>query len=266
MRILGFTAAKEKLENSYNFMQILKNKISIITGGSSGIGKAIALKFSKEGARVVIASRDQEKAKKILLEIPNSIFIKTDITIEADVKNLVKNVIEKFGKIDIVINNAGVALIEKNVDEIPTEDFLEIMTTNFTGTFFVSKYTIPYLLKTKGTIINIGSTAGFKPDPDVPIYCCSKAAVIMFTKAIALKYAKDNIRINCICPGPIDTQILRKFFTNEKELHDYYRNEHPMERIGKPEDVANLALFLASNKNSYINGSIHTIDGGWSLI
>ena len=138
------------------------------------------------------------------------------------------------------------------------------METNFKSIFLLTKFAIPHLLKSQGNIINIASSLGLIPEAESPIYCSSKAAIIMFTKATALNYSKSGVRINCICPGPIDTPLLRRAFPDEKELAEYLKR-NPMGRAGTSDEVANVALFLASQESSYVTGGIYTVDGGESL-
>ena len=244
----------------------LKEKICIITGASSGIGQCISIRFAKKGAKVVIADIDNDGAKKTLSQISNSaIFIKTDVRKEQEIKNLVDETLAKFGKIDVVVNSVGIySPLEANIVSLPIQNFSNIMKTNFTSIFLLTKFTIPHLLKTKGNIINIASSLGLVPEAESPIYCSSKAAIIMFTKTTALNYSKSGVRINCVCPGPINTPLLRKAFPDEKKLKEYLRR-NPMGRAGTPDEVANLALFLASSESSYITGGIYTVDGGESL-
>lgn len=244
----------------------LKDKVSIITGASSGIGQSIAIRFAKEGAKVVIADIDEKGAEDTFSQISNKgIFIKTDVRKEQDARNLVDKTIIKFGKIDIVVNSAGIySPLQANIATLPIKDFSNVMDTNFTSVFLLTKFTIPHLLKTKGVIINIASSLGLVPEPESTIYCSSKAAVIMFTKATALSYSKHGVRINCICPGPIDTPMLRKAFP-KSELKEYLTKQTLFGRAGTPDEVANLVLFLASSESSYITGGIYTVDGGESL-
>lgn len=244
----------------------LKNKVSIITGASSGIGQAIAIRFAKEGAKVVVADIDEEGAKKTLAQVSNtSIFVKADVRNEDEVKNLMNRTLEEFGEIDIIVNSVGIYLsLEADIASLSVKDFSNVMDTNFTSIFLITKFAIPHLLKSKGNIINIASSLGLAPEAKSPIYCSSKAAIIMFTKTTALNYAKNGVRINCVCPGPIDTPLLHKAFSNKKELQKYLKR-NPMGRAGTSEEVANLTATIASPESSYITGGIYTVDGGESL-
>ena len=244
----------------------LKNKVAIVTGGTSGIGFAIAKLFSEEGASVVIASDKPENGNNIAKSISSDcLFIQTDIREENQVKNLIFETVKKFGKLDILVNSAGVySSSQSDITQMPTADFNCIMDINFKGIFLTTKFAIPELLITKGNIINISSSLGIVPEKESPVYCASKSAVIMFSKAIALQFPERGLRVNSICPGPIDTPMLRRAFPKKKE-YDEYLETNPMKRAGTPEEVAGLALFLASDDARYITGGVYTIDGGESL-
>lgn len=244
----------------------LKNKVALITGGTSGIGFAIAKLFSEQGAKIVIASDKSENGNDIAKSISSDcLFIQTDVREESQVKKLISVTIEKFGKLDILVNSAGVyPLSQGDIAQMPTADFDWVMDINFKGIFLTTKFAIPELLKTKGNIINISSALGIVPEKESAIYCASKSAVIMFSKAVALQFPEKGLRVNSICPGPIDTPLLHRVFSEKKE-YDEYLEMNPMKRAGTPEEVAGLALFLASDDAGYITGGVYTIDGGQSL-
>ena len=244
----------------------LKNKVVIVTGGTSGIGFAIAKLFSEEGARVVIASDKSENGNDIAKSISSDcLFVQTDVREESQIKNLLSETIKKFERLDILVNSAGVySFSQSDIAQMPTADFDWIMNVNFRGIFLTAKFSIPELLKTKGNIINISSSLGIVPEKESAIYCASKSAVIMFSKAIALQFPEKGLRVNSICPGPIDTPMLHRAFSKKKE-YDEYLEMNPMKRAGTPEEVAKLALFLASEDAGYITGGVYTIDGGESL-
>lgn len=243
----------------------LLNKIAIVTGGTSGIGKAIAKKFLAEGAKVVVGAPDKDKFPGIEKELPGIVCIATDVRSEDDVKNLISKTAEQFGQIDIVVNNAGVSHQE---DFLGTDldEYRKIMDINLTGTFLMMKHAIPHLLKTKGNIINLGSRLSFIVDTDVPIYSTSKAAVAMLTKNTAVAFAPKGIRINCLCPGSVDTPLLESYFKTRQEMLDYYAQHNLMGRLGTAEEVANVAAFLASDEASYVTGAMWQVDGGGWLM
>lgn len=229
---------------------MLKNKTALVTGGSSGIGKAIAQIFIKEGAKVIVFGN-----RKPDFDVD---FYEVDIRDEEQIKK----VFSKIKKLDILINNAGVYL-EESYEEMKKETLDLTIDTNLKGTILMCKHALPLIKKVKGNIINISSTIGLVPEPSSPAYCASKAGIIMFTKCLAHQYAKEGVRANAICPGPIDTPLLRNSFSSEEGMKKSQK-ANPMGRWGKPEEVANVALFLASDEASFITGAEYPVDGGVS--
>ena len=244
----------------------LTGKIAIVTGGSRGIGFAIAKTLSENGATVVITSKDSEKIKKAESKISNAFGITCNIKKKMEVQNVVNQTIEKFGKLDILVNNAGIFPKIKQLHEIDEDEWNEVLDVNLTGQFRFTKEAIPYLQKTSGCIINISSDAGLKAYEgfNVDAYSASKAALIVLTKCWALEYAKDKIRINCICPGVVDTDMTKPFLKNQKDI-EFMNNEHPLGRIGKPEEIGKAVLYFASDDASWVTGAILTVDGGESI-
>jgi len=243
----------------------LDGKVAIITGGSRGIGFETAKIFCENGASVVISSKNSQQLENAANQLINTIPITADIRIEADVKNVVKNTIEKFGKLDILVNNAGIFPKIKQLHEISELEWNEVLDINLNGQFRFTKFAIPYLQKTSGTIINVSSDAGLKAYEgfNADAYSASKAALIVLTKCWALEYAKDKIRVNCVCPGTVDTDMSKPFLKTEKD-REFLDNDHPLGRIGKPEEVAKSILFLASTDSSWTTGAILAVDGGQS--
>lgn len=247
----------------------LKGKVAIITGGNSGIGQATAVLFAREGARVVIAARDSVSGHHTVEMIKASggeaVFIQTDVSKELEVRSLIMQVIVKFRRIDILFNNAGIELT-KPVTETTDEELQKVLDVNFKGVFFGCKYAIPYMLKNKsGVIINTASTAGVVGMPNIAAYSASKGAVISLTRQVAVEYAKEGIRVNAICPGAIMTPMLRRYIDGAPDpisVEENMAKIHPMKRIGKPEEIANAALFLASDESSFVTGQAICVDGG----
>lgn len=241
-------------------------KVALVTGGSRGIGFAVAKVLSENGATVVITAKDHERVKKSALEIQNSIGIPADIRNTDDVKDVIDKTIKKFGRLDILVNNAGVFPQIKQLHEIDEDDWKEVLDVNLTGQFRVTKEAIPHLQKTSGAIINISSDAGLKAYEgfNADAYSASKAALILLTKCWALEYAKDKIRINCICPGVVDTDMTKPFLQTQKDK-EFMNSEHPIGRIGQPEEVAKAVMYFASDDASWITGAILAVDGGESI-
>jgi len=245
----------------------LENKVVLITGGSRGIGKAIGRLFAQHGAQVIITSKNGKLLKKASVEINDSFCILGNVKNEKDVKEIVTKTIKKFKKIDILINNAGVLPEMKPLHKITEKEWLDIIDVNLNGVFRFTKKVIPHMQKNGGSIINIASDAGLKAFENFYAdgYSAAKAAVIHLTKVWALEYAKYNIRVNCISAAVVDTDMTQKLWLNSKKMIKLTTKEHPLGRIGKVEDIANAALYFASDDSSWTTGAILPVDGGVSL-
>jgi len=244
----------------------LTDKVALVTGGSRGIGFAIAKILSDNGATVVITSKNSEKIKQAEAKISNSFGITCNIKKKNEVQNVLDQTIKKFGKLDILVNNAGIFPKIKLLHEIEEEEWNEVLDVNLTGQFRFTKEAIPHLQKTSGCIINISSDAGLKAYQgfNADAYSASKAALIVLTKCWALEYAKNKIRVNCICPGVVDTDMTKPFLKNQKDI-EFMNNEHPLGRIGQPEEIGKSVLYFASDDALWITGAILTVDGGESI-
>lgn len=244
----------------------LSGKVALVTGGSRGIGFSTAKIFSENGANVVITSKDSTRLENSVQKISNTIGITADVRNENDVMLAVEKAVEKFGKIDILVNNAGIFPKIKQLHEIEESEWQEVLDVNLTGQFRFTKAAIPYLKKTSGSIINISSDAGLKAYEgfNADAYSASKAALIILTRCWALEYAKDGIRVNCICPGVVDTDMTKPFLKTikDRELMD---SEHPIGRIGQPEEVAKAILYFASDDAAWTTGAVLAVDGGESI-
>ncbi|NNL58385.1 MAG: SDR family oxidoreductase [Nitrosopumilus sp.] len=244
----------------------LSGKVALVTGGSRGIGFAIAKKFSENGAFIIITSKDAKRIKKAVSEISGSTGMTADIRNKNDVKKVIKKIIEKYGRLDILVNNAGIFPKIKPLDKITEDEWNEVLDVNLSGQFRFTKEAIPHLQKTRGSIINISSDAGLKAFQgfNADAYSATKAALILLTKCWALEYSKDRIRVNCICPGVVDTDMTLPFLKTKKDK-DFMDNEHPLGRIGKPDEIASAALYFVSDDASWTTGAILTVDGGESI-
>jgi NAD(P)-dependent dehydrogenase (short-subunit alcohol dehydrogenase family) len=229
----------------------LSGKVALVTGGSSGIGRAIAVRFLKEGANVIVFD-----LKKPPFQVG---FHKVDLRDESRIREG----FSKIRKLDILVNNAGI-YFQRPVEKTSEEELDMMIGVNLKGVYLMCKHALPLLLKSKGCVINVSSGLSVAPEPESPAYCATKAAVSMLTKCMTLEYAPRGVRINAILPGPIDTPLLRKAFPSEKDIKRL-AELNPMKRAGKPEDVANVALFLASEEAGYVTGGIYTVDGGESV-
>lgn len=245
----------------------LSGKIALVTGGSRGIGFATAKILSENGATVVVTAKNQKRLQRAVSDIPNSIGIAADIRDHNDVKRVVNEVIKRYTKLDILVNNAGVFPKIKQLHEIDEKEWNEILDVNLTGQFRFTKEAIPHLQKTSGTIINISSDAGIKAYQGffADAYSASKAALIHLTKCWALEYSKDKIRVNCICPGVVETDMTKPFMMTQSD-REFVDKEHPLGRIGQPDEIGRAVLYLASDDDaSWITGAVLTVDGGESI-
>ena len=242
----------------------LNKKIAIITGGGSGIGKAIAMAFVREGAQVVIAGRDSKKLALAAEEIgANCLAITADVSHANDVQKLVSAALEKFKRVDILVNNAAV-LLPGTAESLSEQDFDQTFNINVRGLWLLSRAVLPHMRAAGGgSIINIGSVLSLLGARNRVAYSASKGAVVAMTKAMALDHAAENIRINCICPGIVETELVAKFNTDENVRRQRVAM-HPMGRFGRPDEVANAAIYLASDESGWTTGSNLTVDGGYS--
>jgi NAD(P)-dependent dehydrogenase (short-subunit alcohol dehydrogenase family) len=249
----------------------LNGKVAIITGGGSGIGKATAKLFAKEGAKVVVADNNmttgEEVAQQIEKEGGNATFVRVDIAHTVDVEDMIKMTVQTYGRLDILFNNAGVP--GENLEDTTEEKWRRVIDVNLTGPFLACKYAIPIMKKQGGgNIISTSSAAGIKASARSPSYNTSKAGLIMLTKSLAAILGKDNIRVNCICPGPVDTGLTDAFMSfpkNEQQKLAYTEATArltPLGRYGRPEEISSVVLFLASDESSYITGVAYLVDGG----
>ena len=247
----------------------LKNRIVVVTGSGSGIGRACAIEFAREGAKVIVADINLQGAEEtvnlIRDGIGNAAAFRTDISKPESVKQLVDFSIKTHSKIDVLINNAAIQ-INKTIEDMTFEEWNLQMSVNVGGIFLCSKYFLPYLRQTRGNIVNMSSVNGYFVEPVCAGYCTTKAAIIGLTKAMAIDHGKEGIRVNCICPGYIDAGLAEGYFQSQADPAKARREAgrlHALWRIGKPEEVAKVAVFLASDDASFMTGSSVAVDGGF---
>ncbi len=244
----------------------LKDKVAVITGGGSGIGRATAIRFAKEGAKIVIADINEVTGEESLGIIKEqneeAIFIKTNVAESKSIQNLMKRAVEHFGRIDILFNNAGIGNSEVRSVDLAEEEWDQVIDINLKSVFLGIKYAIPELKKSgNGVIINTASLLGLKGRKYVSAYNASKGGVVLLTQNAALEYGKYNIRVNAIAPGIIDTNIIKDWKNDERKWPILSR-ANALGRIGTPEEIASAALFLASDEASFVTGATLSVDGG----
>ncbi len=245
----------------------LKGKVAVITGAGSGIGRAAALLFAEEGAKVVVADYSvaggQETVKQIKAKGGEATFVATDVSKAADVQKMIKTAIDKYGRLDILYNNAGIEGPLGPTENVSEADWDRVLSVNLKGVFLGSKHAIPQMLKQGGgVIINTASIAGLVGVANMPAYCASKGGIVLLTKTMALEYARKNIRVNCICPGAVKTPMLDRFTGSQPEAEKFLRESQPVGRWGEPEEIAQAALYLASEQSSFVTGTTLIVDGG----
>jgi NAD(P)-dependent dehydrogenase (short-subunit alcohol dehydrogenase family) len=254
-----------------------EGKVVVITGASGGIGRATARLFAKYQANLTLVDYNKEALAilpdELSLREGKYLAIHADVSKEHQVQDFVRQTIETFGRIDVLFNNAGIAPPDAPIEEILEEDFNRVMEVNIKGVYLGMKHVVPMMKKQKsGSIINTSSVAGLKVHPNMSSYAASKHAVIGMTKTVALECAHYGVRVNAICPGPINTSMIQAFETTMKITHlnpvekkRFLETHLPMGRYGEPEEIAEVVTFLASDKASYMTGGIYTICGGVSL-
>ena len=247
---------------------LLKGKVAIVTGGGTGIGKDIALNFSKLGAKVVVAGLKEDNLKSSLEDIKkitkDSMYTKTDIRNEEEVKNLFKQTSEKFGKVDILVNNAGGQFIAP-FEKISTNGFDAVVKTNLYGTWFCCKEATKYMKANGGKIINIVHIYAIKAAPGLAHSGAARAGVVNLTKTLALELAKYKINVNAIAPGITLTQGFKEEMINNEDMMKELKDTIPLHRFAEPKDITNMVIFLASTAADFITGQIITVDGGQLL-
>src|SRR5882762_10290995 len=252
-----------------NSVTRLAGKVALITGGGTGIGRAIALAFAREGASVAVAGRRLEKLREVIVEVQKAggagLAMECDVTHAREVERAVKGTVERFGRLNVLVNNAG-TLHVSTVEGISEEEWDRMMTVNLKGPFLMSRAVLSEFRKCGGgAIVNIGSVLGLVAVKDRAAYCASKGGVTMLTKAMALDHAHEKIRVNCICPSIVETELVKGVFNETERGQEMLKARLatiPLGRLGRPEDVAEMAVFLASEESSWLTGAAIPLDGG----
>jgi NAD(P)-dependent dehydrogenase (short-subunit alcohol dehydrogenase family) len=249
----------------------LDGKVALVTGAGKGIGKGCAEVLSRHGVRIAVVDIDTaagpQTAKEIEANGGHAVFLPADVSKAADVQKMVTQLIELFGRLDILINNAGYH-ISKSIEDTSEEEWDYILNTNLRSVFLCSKCAIPYLRKTRGAIVNMSSMVGLVGQRNAGAYSATKGAIIAMTKGMALDFAKDGIRVNCICPGWVETPLVEDWFSQQADpqaAKTYIFGRHPLGRIATPEEVGDAAVFLCSEASSFVTGVTLPLDGGVTL-
>jgi NAD(P)-dependent dehydrogenase (short-subunit alcohol dehydrogenase family) len=247
----------------------LKDRVVVVTGAGSGIGRASAKEFAREGARVVIADINLAGARETLQQIEaaggSASAVETDVSQPDSVQALVTRTVELHSQVHVLFNNAAIQ-VNKTVEDTTTDEWNREIAVNLGGVFLCSKYFLPHLRRTRGNIINMASVNGFFVEPMCAGYCATKGAIIALTKAMAIDHGKEGVRVNCICPGYIDAGLAWGYFEAQTDPEAARRAAgklHALWRIGRPEEVGRLATFLASDEASFMTGSAVVVDGGF---
>lgn len=247
---------------------MLKNKVTLVTGAGSGIGEAIAMAFAAQGAKLVLTDVDQKGGERVMKQVKklktDAIFVKADVGVPADCERQVKEAVKAFGRLDIAVNNAGIGGPAAKIGDYPIEGWDKVIGINLSGVFYGMRYQIPAMLKNKkdgGSIINIASILAQVGFAMSCAYVAAKHGIVGLTQNAALEYGPNNVRVNAVGPGFIRTPLLDK--NMDKKAIKALVDLHPIGRLGTPEEVAELVLWLASEKSSFVTGSFYNIDGGY---
>jgi NAD(P)-dependent dehydrogenase (short-subunit alcohol dehydrogenase family) len=254
----------------------LEGKVAVITGAGSGIGLATSVLFAREGAKVVVADISDNLGMKTVSEIKRTngeaVFVHADVAKESEVEGVVSQALSKYGRLDIMFNNAGIIVVKKVVDSSEAE-WDKLVSVNLKGVFLGSKCAAKHMIGQKrGSIVNTASIYGLVGASHYAPYCATKSGVIGFTRALALELAPYNVRVNCICPGVITTAMfdgelaIWKKLQPEDDVEKLFKSQHPLGRFGEPIDIANAALYLASDESTFVTGSSIVVDGGYTAV
>jgi len=247
----------------------LKDKVAVVTGAGSGIGRASALRFAQEGARVVVVDWKPEGGRETVARIKAqggvAIFVEADVSRDEDVRRMIETAVNTYGGLHILLNNAAIQVFG-TLPNTSEADWYRVMDVNLKGVYLGCKYAIPHMIAGGGgSIVNMSSALGLVGDPDLPAYGATKGGILAMTRAVAQAHGRQGIRVNSICPGDVETPILAEYFEHQPDPQEARRRvaaEYALGRIAQPEEVANVALFLASDESSFVTGTYIVVDGG----
>ena len=247
---------------------LLGGKIALITGAGSGIGRATALIFAREGATIALsdiaAEGGQETLRMVKQAGAEAIFVRTDVSKLAEVEALIAKVISNWGRLDCAFNNAGIDGKMAKTAECTEETWNRTIAVNLTGVFFCMKAEIPHMLRQGGgAIVNTASAAGLTGSPGLPAYVASKHGVVGLTRAAAIEYGREKVRVNCVCPGPIRTPMLGRLLSTRPEMEQRFASAEPLKRLGEPAEIGEAVAWLCSDAASYVTGHAMSVDGGY---
>ncbi len=245
----------------------LQEKFAIISGGNQGIGKSISLRFAEEGAKIAILARNADTGHEVVRLVEemgmDAMFVSCDVTDPSQCEEAVKTVVQHYGQLDILVNNAGIIYRNKTVVETSVDEWKHTFDVNVNGTFYLSKFAISHLEATKGTIVNMASYVGLVGFKGITAYCASKGAIVNMTRAMALDHADVGIRVNCVCPGSVHTDMITSAWEQYGDgAEEVWSSKHPLGRIAQPSEVADAVLYLASTDSSFLTGVALPVDGG----
>jgi NAD(P)-dependent dehydrogenase (short-subunit alcohol dehydrogenase family) len=249
-------------------MKRFADKVALVTGGTSGIGKATALAFAAEGARVVVAGRRETEGTAVIADIRRrggqAIFVATDVTRDADVRTLVDSALRSYGRLDVAFNNAGTEGVMGPITELDEEDWTRTVDVNLKGTWLSMKHEIPGMAERGGSIINVATIAAMAGIPGATIYAASKGGIIAMTRAAAMEWAGKGVRVNVVSPGAVETDMFERFTGGNEQAKAEFKAAHPLGRAGSVTEIADAVLWLASDSAAFVTGHNLVIDGGYT--